>query len=367
MIKYNDNNIYIGYIKQLLKDFNLPNCRVYRDDLLLAEDKCYLKDNYICVCKEGNLEEGMEYREQMYIPNLTSNLKISNLIYDSYTHKYLGRYLRFLKDYYKVDLMSMYNCFSYDSLNYNISLGEFHNDDGYVIYSVPIRFFEEYTIGINCATDVEFIVTFVGKDGLLDVVNKDKIESKTYLKKASCSLNHPFVFDKLKEDINIYEESEFDANDILRKEECLRLLIKVPFNLKSSIVVVEGNYLENFKVNYEDGTLAGEGEYLSKLQLFSSENSRDNNLVSDRLLEYLLKNTITPLSEYYDIKKLQKLLIQAGKLNNAMYGTWDDEIRKAIYKYIKTLGLNSKYYDMISYVDKDVETNLANLVVGGLI
>ena len=33
MIKFNDNNIYVGYIKQLLKDFNLPRCQVYKEEL----------------------------------------------------------------------------------------------------------------------------------------------------------------------------------------------------------------------------------------------------------------------------------------------------------------------------------------------
>ena len=370
--KYNDNNIYIGHIKQLLKDFNLPNCRVYKEGIQVADGLCYLDDNKIYLCENGKLNEVRDYKEGEYIPNLTSNLKVSNLIYDSYTHKYLGRYLRFLKDYYKVDLMSMYNCFSYDSLNYKVSIGKFQSDDGYVVYSIPVRFFEEYTIGINCATDIELLATFVGKDGLLNVGNKADVESATYCKKTNCFLNQPFVFDSLK-NIEV-------SQDCLRKESYLRLLIKVPLSCNSSIIVVEGNYLDCFKVRYTDLSLPSViitkemlkdssyvMNYKSKLQLFSSENSKDNNLLADRLVEYLSRNAIDPTSEYYDIKKVQKLLIQADLLDSAMYGTWDEGIRKVIYKYISNLGLNSKYYDMISYVDKDVETNFANLVVGGLI
>ena len=32
MIKLNDNNIFIGHIKQLLKDFNLPSCTIITED-----------------------------------------------------------------------------------------------------------------------------------------------------------------------------------------------------------------------------------------------------------------------------------------------------------------------------------------------
>ena len=32
MIKLNDNNIFIGHVKQLLKDFNLPSCTIITED-----------------------------------------------------------------------------------------------------------------------------------------------------------------------------------------------------------------------------------------------------------------------------------------------------------------------------------------------
>lgn len=97
--------------------------------------------------------------------NDTKTLKITNNIYDSYTHEYFGDYLRFQRDYNNFDLMPLYNCFSnrvcgkYEknlSIEYmegttkkSIDIKLSANDKSSKIYMLPVKLFKEYTIAIE--------------------------------------------------------------------------------------------------------------------------------------------------------------------------------------------------------------------------
>lgn len=86
--------------------------------------------------------------------NITANLKIQNMIYDRYTHRYLGKYLRFLRDYNGIDLMSMYNCADGEILESKISIesigAEFEpNDPNYITYQIPVSFGVDLTLSLN--------------------------------------------------------------------------------------------------------------------------------------------------------------------------------------------------------------------------
>ena len=47
MIHFNDKNIFVGYIKELLHSFNLPNIKCYKEDSFLYDGATFIKDNYI--------------------------------------------------------------------------------------------------------------------------------------------------------------------------------------------------------------------------------------------------------------------------------------------------------------------------------
>lgn len=370
MLKFENNHIITGYIKQLLNSFNLPKCRVYTPNKpvlasthfkLLTEDKTaterpaalsiaalnipykdtpanfiYLKDGKFAKYV-GNAWEPVDftgttsadiYLYGAYIPNVTKNLRVKNNRYDSYTHEYLGDYLRFYRDYHGIDLMPLYNCFSNRvcsnlNLTFNrletvvtvISDTETENsgngsdednlqaeaqtapltrdvseeveentkvktkieyvlrkytfsdlDSNYKIYMLPVKLFQNYTIALSCPTQVEICCGFFGKQqSVFDAENK--LPQLTYTRYSHLKFEQPILFQKLSASSllsptasNIVTDTNTDADaskwtkngvdlraqDVLnwaKNEVDLKMFIKLPANTKTSITVLEGDYV----------------------------------------------------------------------------------------------------------------------------
>ena len=250
MIRFNENSIYVGYIKQLLQTFNLPTVRCYTDKTILVDGCLYIKDNFIQKYneKEKSFNPVIPYVFNKNILNYTKNLKVSNILYDSHTHEYLGEYLRFLRDYKKVNLMSMYNCFSnkaVSSLYVNIYedneiLEEFKTEEHkYKIYCFPVKFFTKYTIAMSSSEPIEIMCGFYTKSFLdsRDITNGEiNVARITHTKINQLTFNSPYVFDLLDNEV-------FKNKNLLNHEKDLKLFIKIPLSNNSSIVVLEGTYL----------------------------------------------------------------------------------------------------------------------------
>lgn len=147
MFNFNNTHIFTGYLKQLLASFNLPTCKVYthefarhvenyhEDDPRIvksfdslsdgASNRMAVRVNYLLDHRLGNLfydretkhsywrfSDVLVYNEDKYIPGLTRKLVSPGPRYDTETHEYLGDYLRFMRDYYDINLMPLYNCFN---------------------------------------------------------------------------------------------------------------------------------------------------------------------------------------------------------------------------------------------------------------
>ena len=382
MLKFNDNNIYVGYIKQLLKSFNLPRCQIYNE-----EKSSYYGDNTLYI-KENALYRGSKqislYNFNDKILNVTDNYHIDSNIYDAKTHKYLGDYLRFIRDYTGLDLMQLYNCFTNES-PVNLHLDNFDVDDSnYQIFILPIKFNQKYTIGLDCSGEVLL--------GTCNYENRDLVENniqhitKSY---SGARFNHPFVF----------ESQKATSAEMLREEGTLKLLIRVPFNCKSSIVVLEGDYTRGCEL-YTDKSneemhrqvLASSlGElikyhneetdedelinyYISRPQLLYL-NSGEHYLLADRLIEYLSRNVIDSNEDIEEnIKFVQKEIstmdftkkyLDDVRYRYEHFGVWNDEIRQALYNYIfkskdtpDKIQIINNYFDLLGYYDKDVESSL---------
>lgn len=390
MFNYDDNNIFTNYIKQLLSSFNYPNIDIYSDKIIPIANNLYLKDNYIVKYnQDGSLSNIIAYRDNKKIANITKNFENNSLIYDYHTHVWLGNYLRFLRDYKKLDLMSMYNCFTDTqpvSLEIKDSAGkwEFNSQDAHFkIYMMPIKLFETYSIYLDSFSGFELLCGFYD-NFQVDNASLTPIY-QSYTKVKNVSFRNPFVFDRLsKEKI----ASSASLSTYYDNRDNLVMFIKIPSNVFTSIVILEGNYsnyndfiiskskptklIYNTSVNnYEYKEEGMNTLFISSLQLLEM-NTGVSHPFADRLIEYLVNNAITPLEEIDDnIKRLQQKLVDRyeevsngkhTKLGMKSYGNkfgqWIPEMRNIFYDIAVVNKLTNSKNDILGYCDKDVEATL---------
>lgn len=459
MKTFYNNSLFTGYLKQLLHEVNLPNYRIYtkqdreyfekynKENYTILETKT-LKNNeqhtrYIPYIKDGFIQEYVDgkwekrgavgktsnnenlnandgahvhfYTDGMNILNYTKKLNIKDGVYDSYTHEYLGEYLRFLRDYYNVNLMSLYNCFSdraatninlkfsiskkVDSENSEIINCEFADNDLYKLYVVPVKLFKNYTIAIDSAQAVELCCVIYDKTLDSRMINgkfKD-IPGLTYQKIRECSFGSPILYDKLNSaDIIRLSRSNNNA-ELAQSENNLKLLIKLPKNNDSTIVILEGDYrgwndsmlvhnrssiidrseAGKIKINCseEDNTKGKVWTTLTNNSIINKDkivddipfelrsplqllrfNTKKQHPYADKLESYLLGNVISELDDISsDIKRVQQVMSLNG-YRFSYEGLWTDGIREIAYDYI--INNHNDFdtnHDVLGYIDKDVE------------
>ena len=308
MFKFNNKHIFTGYLKQKLSSVNIPTCKIYTrefsdylakhgtedprvvestntivynaDSKQLATRINYLRGNELYnYYDDHGTKSGQKngwrranmlfYDSGKQTPGLTKTLHSPGGLYDQDTHEYLGEYLRFLRDYHDVDLMSLYNCFN-NTLCNNINFTfPYHNrtvsfssyDSKYRIYAFPVKLFADYTIAIDSYSGVEIFCglynTHLYNPHSSDRIRKDQLlGAKTYLKTGKISFGQPILFDKLnvknwsyKDELKKVSDTDIRLDtsaltrwDILNREGDLKMFIKVPSSCRSSIVVLEGDY-----------------------------------------------------------------------------------------------------------------------------
>jgi hypothetical protein len=351
MIRFNSDNIITGEIKQLLKEFNLPNIRIWKEGIKIFPGVFYIKDNNLCVgTQTSSLQVVKPYIYGENISNITKNLIVYDNIYDSYTHRYLGDYLRFYRDVKGINLMSMYNCFSNElvkSLSVQTAKLTFDTaNDNFKIYMVPVKLFEKYTIGFECDTKIEMFVGLYDNEKLINFSNNSDdftLYDATYVKRVGTKISSPFLYDRLFNLESILTSPSFGSSVtkfIYNQENNLKLFIKVPATSTSSLVVLEGDFVKFSELHFEDdqtfssrkvpfevcnfetGTTNIDGQtftykgasterrYLSRPQLIDF-NSTVSYPFSLRLIEYMFGNVITSDEVLpNNVSRLQKRLVQ---------------------------------------------------------
>lgn len=393
LMSFDSQHVFVNYIKEILHNFNLPGCKIFdsqKDTIQYFESIKEDFETHLIIKNFKNerdsvvlfkKEEGecsftwlSYYSYDEEILNITKNFTLRNNIYDSSTHKYLGDYLRYLRDYKDLNLMSLYNCYA------NI-IDEYNN---YKYLSIPVKYGETYTLGLVSEKKFEYIIT---TDDIEEIIAHPGNYSFTTLK--GLSKNHFTLITVPKASLS---EDFFD-------EENLKLILKLPITNASSIVCLEGDYTFNplsyvpIQLNYENVTTkkdgverikygkyryeksytnwAKENKFVSNISLLKniSETSGVSHPFADRLVEYLISNVIVPqdkvgqnitrakfnlYSKYFDIEKKYNLT------DEALINSFDQEFLTTLrFKLLETVEKNTlvdiNTEDLLGYVDKDIE------------
>ena len=376
----------------------------------------YIKDGYLQVFADGvwhdchlNFEDSnkhialhqatkapyakIPYTYGQKILNYTKTLQIQNTVYDSYTHEYLGDYLRFHRDFANINLMPLYNCFSNRAcphLDISFDIGnncnvKFKTDQSfetslYKYYMIPVKFFKDYTIAIDSEASIEVCCCIYD-----EYHNSDedfiKIPQLTYQCFGDLQFKKPVLYSKLQKLNDILLDPQYTANDLSQQEDSLKLILKVPINNKSSIVVLEGDYthyndsvakptttgsflsLHNkTTINYEDLTACDflVDKLITPLQLLRA-NTGESYPFADRLIEYLVGNAITVNEEIQDNIVRAKTIISANCPADICSispenGIWEPILQCLVYDYInKKQDVYDINHDILGFIDKDVE------------
>lgn len=381
MIKFNDNHVSVGFIKQILHDFNLPTIKLCKsDDQVLFDDVHYIKDGEIILhtSEEDKVIKTYEFGDKLPL-NMSKNLKINNLIYDDYTHEYLGNYLRFLRDYKDLNLMPLYNCFTNKNIDIAYKFSEddiFESNTSYKVFKIPVKFGQKYTFAIDCLDGAEVFCGFYSDD--IYKVSDHDIESSTHQTISRLVFSEPFIYDKL-------ENYLYDKNEYIN-EDNLCLFLKLPFNNNSSIVILEGDYSTCFNLSIDDNILLARQIPTDVIINYADVDTYDKNILntrlqllylnskvsypfSDKLIAYLTSNvvdnqeTITDnlwrvkaqlLKEFPETGDKEKDLVY-NKLTSLSPSYWYDIYNKLLLDIAKEHDKNNDNLDMLGYYDKDVE------------
>lgn len=390
--KLYDDTVVTRFIKYLLSDTYTPLIKVWREGYFASPDSSYIYENKIIRLRDGL---GCSYNHKIsdfdcvgfYDPNkysrsINSKFVSNNISYDSQTHKWLGKYLRFIRDYYEVDLMPFYNCFCGDFIN-NVDISNDGKlitrtvDEGHKIFIVPINMDQLYTLCIDEACGIEFTYGFYTPKGVINVLNSSGIDvfNDIHNKITSCSFTTPVIIDKV---TDIADEENFKYISLYEKY--LHLFIKIPKSNNSSIVVLEKD-IRNFstetltcnskKVTGEPipkriintqlkNNLDVSNTVLYPLQLsplgLLQWNDYNTYAFSNRLIEYLLSNVITSQETIIGNIELVQRKLHSG--TSFVPGIWNDAMRDDFYSQRMSSVMSVKGKPSVDYngfIDKDTE------------
>ena len=385
------------FIKRLLRSTNLPLLNFVTDADIITKDCLYIyKNNVIKAIEDSSVAAG---NYSILKPYDNSDMQIHYnfhskfMYYDSETHTHLGNYLRYIKGTTGLDLMPYYNCYNNKSitrahlskpLNSTDRHFKLYGNMNYKIHAIPVKFGKEYTIAIDSDGPISVGCLIYNEDCGCIIKDTRAVETAreyysdylkdTYKTYPVSHFTQPFVVaiknaqsytqasskstnsakTSLLSDINGFQNP---AAALYAQENNLYLLIQTSKDNNSSVVAIEGNYVNTWK------NCISNMEYMSKLPpknlALLHFNSHTSYAFSDRLIEYLLLSIITENDEIDDnIGYLQDLLKNAGYSNLGYPGIWNDKLKSALLSSELRLLDKKLIRDLDGYLNKDLEKYL---------
>ena len=366
MFKYNKRSQVCGFIQNLLRSKNVPLVPILRDPEGLFNNEgipkgfSYIHDGYFYLGQgvkneNNNVVALPPIRQSKYdfgkkYLNLTNTYIPTESYYSSELHEHLGEYLRAYRDTYKIDLMGLYNCFSGRLISRvslpmslrteDTSVGdnsekitsfttwyEFKEaNDNYKITCFPIKFNMKYRLKIygkiNGNVTLQPIFYYKGSYLRLEITNANNNSNPIIFNSTTAiytnNIEYELNLDNEAKKIN--KENEVDLPTIkkylIENEKYLYLFVQVPQSQDLQMSVIEeaeyfnvvNNSLLNLDVNY-------------------------NVPFSDRLLEFLTNNVITPQDEIkQNITRIQTIIMS-------------NDFKRAYYKELYKSALYAPYTD----------------------
>lgn len=334
---FNQSNSEVEYIKDILRTNYVPTIRIFNSDFVVQpssgtstlydgksinlvsfgsggkfyNDETVIYNQTIQVGKAidsssiftNNSKYICTYKFGNWYKNISTNYIANKDYYDSNIHEMLGRYLRAYRDYYRIDVMNFYNCFSnrfFSTFSLPIPYNGFlqHNNihswtlpaynSRYKITAFPILWDTEYTIKFCGGYVGEVILQAVYFNGSTPLCaaeytnmmsELDEHTPITYTENTSSEFTIK-IGSLVSSDDNSATELECENETKIRisKQNLLYLFMQFPSEYDAPIIVME------------------QPKFTSVVNGVLSTVSRDETqqiAFSDTLLEYLTGSAIT--------------------------------------------------------------------------
>ena len=365
------------FIKALLSETALPLHVSVSPGDLLVQNHFYYYRSYIIKCTRsgilGDLSDTGAQFEQLRLfdeedkQNAYKYISYANY-YDPDTHHQLGNYLRYYKSKTGINLFPYYNCYCNHSLpDVQLEKSETQITAKSVttqtekVIGFPILANKRYSISIDSNSEVLLRCTIRNSNGhVADSTVGCNLEGSSMIL-TKTRFDEPFDY--------MFTPSTEQLEKVLAQQKNLWLIIQLPSNNESSVVVYEDcffdySHLTN-SVHCTPDSVYVRGALNPSLTLI---NSHESYAFSDRLIEYLLNNVITQdNSQQNNFGKAQKAIIRQSSEWTAnqiiekcseVKNIWSDDISREVYDMSKEFSKDNFFLDQDGYINKDVERKI---------